>query len=83
MMYTAEKQVAHLSITDVVQQVRADSDQQDPALREYELTGAIRVCDLLSRTGVVTIPAIVYGGLKAEYDRIVALGNNLVDQAQY
>lgn len=69
----------HISITDVINHVRADSEYTEPMLREYELTGAIRICDLLSRTGLVRIPAIVYGALKSEYDRIVAEGNDLAE----
>lgn len=63
----------HLSINEVVTAISKDSQAQDPMLREYELTGAMRVCDLLSRTGLVRIPAIVYGALQSEHDRIAAI----------
>ncbi len=69
----------HLSINEVVTAIGKDSQAADPMLREYELIGALRVCDLLSRTGIVRIPAIVYGALQSEYDRIVREGNDLVE----
>lgn len=65
----------HLSINDVITEINKDSQAQDTALREFELMGAIRVCDLLSRTGLVRIPAIVYGALQSELDRVGAINN--------
>lgn len=74
-----EKDSSHISINDVITTIGQDSEAADPMLREYELIGAMRVCDLLSNTGLVRIPAIVYGALQSEYDRIVALGNDLAE----
>jgi hypothetical protein len=75
MSVIAIEEKKHISITSVVETLRADSDTQEPVLREVELAAQIRLCELLSRTGMVRIPGIVYGALKAELDRVVAVGN--------
>lgn len=63
----------HISITDVVKAIRKDSDSQDPVLREVELDAMLRLCELLSQTGVIRIPAIILGGIMAERDRVSML----------
>lgn len=65
----------HISLTDVVVQVRKDSDDQDPIIRELELNAMLRICGLMSQTGMIRIPAIIYGGVMAERDRIAILAN--------
>lgn len=73
----------HLSINEVISLIGKDSQSQDPMLREYELTGALRICDLLSRTGLVRIPAIVYGALQSEQERIAAQNNIAADTLNF
>jgi hypothetical protein len=68
----------HISITGVVDQVHADSEDRDPVLREVELNAMLELCTLLSRTGLIRIPAIIYGGILAERDQVSAL----VDEEQ-
>ena len=72
---TTVQESKHISITDVARQVRADSEHQDPVLRELELNAMLRICDLMSQTGVIRIPAIVHGCILAERDRVAILVN--------
>jgi hypothetical protein len=72
---TARKDEEHISIPDVASIVRKESEDQDPILREIELTAMLRMCDLLSQTGVVRIPAIIYGSVLAERDRVAILAD--------
>lgn len=68
-----EKDSQHISVTGVVEAIRADSDTQDPVLREVELVAMLRLANLLSHTGIVHIPGLVQGGLLAELDRVSKL----------
>jgi hypothetical protein len=72
---TARKDEQHMSITGVASQVRAESENQDPVLREIELNAMLHMCDLLSRTGIVRIPAIIVGAVMAERDRVSILAD--------
>jgi hypothetical protein len=72
---TARKDEQHMSITGVASQVRQDSENQDPILRELELNAMLRLCDLLSRTGIIRIPAIIVGAVMAERDRVSILAD--------
>lgn len=73
---TARKDEHHISLNDLATQVRQDSDNQDPILRELELNAQLRICDLLANTGIVRIPAIAYGAILAERDRVSILADN-------
>jgi hypothetical protein len=66
----------YLSVNDLVAAIAQDSQASDePALREAELNAQIRIIDLLSQTGLVRIPGIVYGALLVERDRFIDIGN--------
>lgn len=78
---TAQKEESHISITDVARRVRADSENQDPLLRELELNAMLRLCDLMTQTGVIRIPAIIHGAILAERDRVSILANQGASKA--
>jgi hypothetical protein len=72
---TVEQEQQHISLSEVGRQIRKDSDSQEPILREIELNAMLRLCDLMSRTGMIRIPAIVAGAVMAERDRIAILAD--------
>jgi hypothetical protein len=72
---TVEQEQQHISLSEVGRQIRKDSDSQEPILREIELNAMLRLCDLMSRTGMIRVPAIVAGAVMAERDRIAILAD--------
>jgi hypothetical protein len=72
---TVEQEQQHISLPEVGRQIRKDSDSQEPILREIELNAMLRLCDLMSRTGMIRVPAIVAGAVMAERDRIAILAD--------
>lgn len=66
---------AYLSINDLVKSIRADSDNQEPILRELELSAMLKLLNQLASTGLVRIPAIIHGAVMAERDRVAILAD--------
>lgn len=72
-----EKDSDHISITGVVEAIRADSEGQDPVLREVELAAMLRLANLLSNTGIIRIPGVIYGALLSEHERVGKLADEV------
>jgi hypothetical protein len=65
----------YLSLNELATSIRQDSDNQDPILREIELTAMLKLLQQLSDTGLTRIPAIVHGAVLAEKERVAILAD--------